>query len=331
MDKNKNLDFVAIGDITTDAFIRLSDASVHCEINRDKCQICMSFKDKVPYEFVKVVPAVGNSANAAVAAARLGLSSALVSNIGNDQNGKDCLRIIETEGVLSSFIKVNEGLNSNYHFVLWYESDRTILVKHEDFAYELPNIGESKWIYLSSLGEKSLPFHNSLAAYLDNHKETNLAFQPGTYQIKFGKERLSDIYKRTKVFISNKEEAQRILESKEENVLELSKELHKIGPKIVVITDGPEGAYMLYEDALWFIPQYPDEKPPYDRTGAGDAFSSTFVAALALGKTPVEALRYGPVNSMSVVQYIGAQEGLLSLQRIEELLSEMPDYKAKKI
>ena len=62
----KSLDFVAIGDITTDAFIRLENAEVHCDINKEKCQICLSFKDKVPYEFVKIVPAVGNSANAAV-------------------------------------------------------------------------------------------------------------------------------------------------------------------------------------------------------------------------------------------------------------------------
>src|SRR3989338_804956 len=135
----KSLDFVAIGDITTDAFIRLENAEVHCDINKEKCQICLSFKDKVPYEFVKIVPAVGNSANAAVAAARLGLSSALVTNIGDDQNGHDCLKTIENEGVSADFVKVNNGVPTNYHYVLWYDSDRTILVKHEKFAYEMPD------------------------------------------------------------------------------------------------------------------------------------------------------------------------------------------------
>ena len=60
------LDFVAIGDIATDAFIRLKDANVHCDINIEKCELGVSFGDKIPYEFVEVVPAVGNAANAAV-------------------------------------------------------------------------------------------------------------------------------------------------------------------------------------------------------------------------------------------------------------------------
>ena len=47
------------------------------------------FGDKVPYESVNVIPAVGNSPNAAVAStARLGLSTALMTNMGDDQTVK---------------------------------------------------------------------------------------------------------------------------------------------------------------------------------------------------------------------------------------------------
>ncbi len=327
----KNFDFVAIGDITTDAFIRLKDAEVHCGINKEKCQICLSFKDKVPYEFVKVVRAVGNAANAAVSASRLGLSAAFVTNIGNDQNGKECLETLEKECVATDFVKMNDGVSTNYHYVLWYGDDRTILIKHETFAYEMPGIGEPKWVYLSSAAENSLEFHNTLAAYLENHPAINLAFQPGTYQIKFGHERLSALYKRAKVFLCNKEESQRILNSKEEDMKILAENIRELGPEIVVLTDGPNGAYMLNNKNLWFIEKFPDEHPPYERTGAGDAFSSTFVSALALGKTPEEAFRCGPVNSMSVVQYIGAQEGLLSRAKLEEYLEKSPGYQPKKI
>ena len=77
---------------------------------------------------------------------------------------------------------------------------------------------------------------------------------------------------------------------------------------------------------------YPDPKDPVDRTGAGDSFSSTFTAAIALGKSPAEALSWGPVNSMSVVQYIGAQEGLLTREKLEEHLKNAPaTYQAVKI
>jgi sugar/nucleoside kinase (ribokinase family) len=85
-------------------------------------------------------------------------------------------------------------------------------------------------------------------------------------------------------------------------------------------------------DETWFIPMYPDPKAPVDRTGAGDAFSSTFTSALALGKDISEALTWGPINSMSVVQYIGAQKGLLTLEGIQKYLASAPEnYKPQKI
>lgn len=104
------------------------------------------------------------------------------------------------------------------------------------------------------------------------------------------------------------------------------------GPKIVAITDGPNGAYASDGENAWLINAYPDPKPPYSRTGAGDAFASTFTSALALGKSVEEALMWGPINSMSVVQQVGAQKGLLSKEQIEEYLKNAPEnYKPKKI
>jgi sugar/nucleoside kinase (ribokinase family) len=143
-------DFIAIGDTVTDAFIRLKDAAVTCDINREKCMICLRFKDKIPYESVTVVPAVGNSANASVSAARLGLKSALVSNIGDDYFGKECLDALIKEKVATEFVKIHKDQKTNYHYVLWYEDDRTILIKHEEFEYSLPEIGSPRWIYFSS-------------------------------------------------------------------------------------------------------------------------------------------------------------------------------------
>jgi sugar/nucleoside kinase (ribokinase family) len=70
---------------------------------------------------------------------------------------------------------------------------------------------------------------------------------------------------------------------------------------------------------------YPDIAPPIDRTGAGDAFSSTFTSAIILGKDIETALKWAPINSMSVVQYIGAQAGLLTISQIEDLLKNAPE------
>ena len=72
------------------------------------------------------------------------------------------------------------------------------------------------------------------------------------------------------------------------------------------------------------MPLYPDPAPPLDRTGAGDAFASTFVAALIKGADVPSALLWAPINSMNVVQHVGAQEGLLTEDQIDYYLRNAP-------
>jgi 2-dehydro-3-deoxygluconokinase len=112
------------------------------------------------------------------------------------------------------------------------------------------------------------------------------------------------------------------------DMIELLDGLEKFGPKTVIITDGPRGAYMKYENSYFNMPVYPDIAPPYERTGAGDAFFSAFIAYMAKGYDATEAIKRAPINSMNVVQHIGAQEGLLSFEKIEEYIKNAPaDYK----
>lgn len=329
----KHPEFIAIGDSVVDAFIRLKQAEVIDSINHATRELCITFGDKVPYEFVKVVPGVGNSANAAVSAARLGLTTAFITDIGGDQNGKDCLNVFRENNVSIKYITIHKDQETNYHYVLWYGDERTILVKHQQYPYKLPTISPApKWIYLSSLGENSLDYHGQISNYLMEHPEVKLAFQPGTYQMKFGVSALKDIYTRSEIFFCNLEESQRILNTEEKDIKKLLQGVAHLGPKKVVITDGPKGAYAYDGTTFWFMPLYPDPKPPLQRTGAGDAFSSAVTVALAKGKSLEEALTWGPVNSMSVVQHIGAREGLLTEEKLLKYLRiASPDYKPKKI
>jgi sugar/nucleoside kinase (ribokinase family) len=161
------LDFLAVGDIVCEPFIRLKEAEVHCDKGAGKCEICMRWGDKIPYDYAVFMPAVGNSANAAVSAARLGLNSALRAYVGNDIYGPMCMDRLTQEKVDTSYMVTEPGKNTNYHYVLWYESERTILVKHEEFSYTVPEIhNEPKWLYLSSLADHTLPYHLELAKML---------------------------------------------------------------------------------------------------------------------------------------------------------------------
>lgn len=320
------MDFLAVGDIVIDDFIRLKDAHVTCHIDNTACEICMRWGDKIPFEFAKTVPAVGNSANAAVSAARLGLKSGLRAYVGDDTHGQECIAQLMREGVDATFVEKQAGKHTNYHYVLWFESQRTILVKHEAFDYALPAMPEGPtWLYLSSLGENSLPYHHMWAEQLKRWPNTKLAFQPGTYQMQFGIDALKDVYARTDIVFCNKEEAEKILgKAAGSDIKELLASMQALGPKIVVITDDTRGAYCVGQGKRYYVPRYPDPRPPYEITGAGDAHASGTVAALALGLPLEQALMWGAANASAVLQKIGAQEGLPARQELEAAIASPP-------
>lgn len=319
-------DFVSFGDIVIDAFIRLKDAHVTCKINNTDCELCMKFGQKIPFESVEEVFAVGNGPNAATAAIRLGLQSTAVCNVGDDRNGADCVTTLEKEGMKTEFIHSHPGIKTNYHYVLMYGTERTILVKHEKFPYKLPAFSEPpKWFYLTSLPLETLEYQLEIARYAKANG-VKLAFQPGTFQIKLGKEKLKEVYEASDIFFCNKEEAQQILETPDEQDMKnLLKGMKALGPKLPVITDGPKGSYVLEEDGTaYHVPMYPDPAPPQNRTGAGDATASTTVAYIIKEMTPREALMRGTINAASVVQHIGAQKGLLHEDELNQWYDKRP-------
>ena len=323
-------DLVAFGDITTDAFIRLKNASVHCKINNEDCEICMAFGTKIPFESVTEVVAVGNGPNAAVACARLGLQSALVAHIGGDMNGEACLKAIQERGVSAEFIEKHPEMRTNYHYILQYEAERTILIKHELYPYKLPAFSEPpRWFYLTSLPEESLEYQLEIARYAKKNG-VKLAFQPGTFQMKLGKERLREVYEATEVFFCNKEESQKILGTEEGDLKKLLEGIRALGPKIAVITDGRNGAYLMDDAGAYYAPMYPDPAPPVSRTGAGDATAATTVAYLIKSLPPTEALLRGLVNAAAGVQAVHVQLGTLNDKQIEEWYEKRPaDFVAK--
>lgn len=317
-------DFVSFGDITIDAFIRLKDAHVTCKINTADCELCVKFGQKIPFESVDEVFAVGNGPNAAVAAIRLGLQSTVVANVGDDRNGADCVKTLEKEGMNTEYVLSHPGIKTNYHYVLSYGAERTILVKHEKFPYQLPNFSEvPQWFYLTSLPLETLDYQLAIARYAKANG-VKLAFQPGTFQMKLGKEQLKEVYEASEIFFCNKEEAQQILETTESDVKKLMEGIRALGPKIVVVTDGPNGSNILDDSGAYHAPMYPDPAPPKNRTGAGDATASTTVAYVIKGLEPKEAMLRGMINAAYVVQQVGAQKGLLHAEDIEKFYAARP-------
>lgn len=332
----KQLDVLSVGDVVIDAFIRLLPDQEKIEYGKDgQPDLSIPFGTKIPYDFAEIVPAVGNAANASVAFAKLGFHSGLVANVGEDSYGRDIINSLQKSRVDTRFVHINHGKKSNYHYVLWYKDDRTILIKHEDYDYHWPRfrvIDLPKWIYFSSVSSHALEYHDQIDHWLEGHPSVKLAFQPGTFQLVAGPTRLKKLYQRTEILAVNREEATNLSRGDHGDIDDLIDRLHQLGPKIVVISDGPKGAYASDGKNRYKMPIYPDPKPPYDRTGAGDAFTSTFVAAIIGGADIYDALMWAPINSMSVVQKVGAQAGLLTGPELKHYLNRAPDnYHPRKI
>lgn len=329
MDGGQNYDVISVGDVVTDAFIKLLDDKATTFTNEHGDWLAMPYGMKLPFHHAEVIEGVGNAANAAASLTKLGLKTAYITDVGNDAYGREIISALQHKGIDTKFVRQHNGKKTNYHYVLWYKEDRTILINHEEYDYHWPKLAPKelpKWLYFSSISKNALDMHDDIAEWLEENPSVKLAFQPGTFQIEAGAERLANLYKHTEVVVLNREEAQLVTGGKHEDLHGMLDMLHALGPKVAVITDGPDGAYASDGQQRLKMPLYPDPAPPVERTGAGDAFASTFVAAIIKGNTIEGALQWAPINSMNVVQHVGAQAGLLAEDDLEELLKKSPDW-----
>ena len=329
-DEEQQFDVIGIGDIVTDDFIKLLDDKAYTYTDQHGVKtLALEFGTKIPFDHRQVIEGVGNTGNATAAFAKLGLKTSFVTNVGGDQYGRDMINALGKQGIDHRFVRVNPGKLSNYHFVLWYKEERTILIKHEEYDYHWPHFRPNevpKWLYFSSISEHAIPYHDQVAEWLDEHPDVHLAFQPGTFQMAAGIQRLKHVYELTDILVLNREEAVTVGGGNHEDINDLFDHLHALGPKVVCITDGPAGAYASDGNRRLKMPLYPDPAPPFERTGAGDAFASTFVAAVIKGKDLDEALMWAPINSMSVVQKVGGQAGLLNENELKSYLQDAPEW-----
>lgn len=320
-------DLISIGDSTLDVFLEIDEATVLCEVEKEKCRLCVNYADKIPVKKLTKISGVGNAANLAVGSARLGLKTGIYTILGNDETGKEIYQRLTKEGIASDYIQFDKKKGSNFSTVLNFKGERTIFVFHEHRNYKLPKFAKTKWLYFSSLAEGHENLHQPLIDLVVKNK-IKLGFNPGTFQLKEGLKILRPIMKVTTVFIVNKEEAQK-LAGKIDDIKKLILALKKEGPEIVVVTDGPDGSYVF--DGKNFYFQYIFDVPVIERTGCGDSYSTGFICALVYGRDIPEAMRWGTVNAAFVLQKIGGQEGLLKKRKLLKVLKDNPQFQTEKI
>ncbi len=320
------IDVLAIGDVTEDVFIEVSNAaSLHCD-SLHHCHLDFDFGTKIAIERVDKLIG-GNAGNMAIGSSRLGLHSALYAQVGADSSGKSIQASLRKDHVSTAYFSLNSKQKTNYSVVLHYKGERTILVHHEPRAYQLPKFSAARFVYLTSMAKGSEKIFPSLLSYIKKNK-VKLGFNPGTHQLNLGLEKLKPLLKETNILFLNVEEAQFLLKVKTRKISDLLEKLSKVGPSIVVITDGDQGAYSYDGKIFLFCPIY--VVPAIERTGCGDAFATGFLSALLHDQNTSEAMRWGTINSASVLQKIGPQEGLLHLSFLKKILQANPNFKVQK-
>ncbi len=298
-------DVVSVGGAVIDLFLLIDDSNPHFKFNEQTKELDIHLGDKIILEDVKFSLG-GNASNVAVGIKRLGFKSSIVCEIGNDEFSTRILNGLSKEGIDTSRIKKGEG-ESSFSIILNLKGDRTIFTKkverEHDFSFE--NLS-SKWVYLTSLGNK---WENAYRKVYEFVKDTGakLAFNPGGLQLDAGLQSYSVLLSETDVLILNMDEAKAIVGEKKDIPLELK----KLGPRIVVVTDGAKGSYAVDDNGKIFYQEIL-KADVISKTGAGDAYASGFLGAILSGKDIQTAMLWGTKNAASVIGKVGAQTGLLS-------------------
>ena len=269
----------------------------------------------------------GSGVNTSVSLSRLGLRTAFLSNVGVDYHGKLILELLKKEKV--DFLgKISKALTGYSVILDSKEHNRTILTyKGANSLIKFPQIPlnkiKTKWIYFSSMAYESFNVHEKLAKWAVK-KGIKIAWNPSSYQISLGLKRLRPFLKNVTLLILNKEEASKLIKKRN-----LHKELHKLGPKIVCITEGKKGN-TTYDGTHLYIAKASPLKA-LERTGAGDAFSSGFLAGLIKTDSIESAICLGSANAESVICVKGAMNGLLTKAQAVKVLKKKPFKIEKKI
>ncbi len=321
------LDLVTIGDPTLDTFLKIHDAHLALQVQPEKTQLCIDYADKIPVDDFHRM-AGGNCVNAAVAVARLGLHAAVYGVTGADPEGRSIHAELERENIDTSLMALDRRHSTNASTALVFRGERTLFVWHQPRTYHLPELPPTAWIYATSVGPLGAAvnrLHAALCCHLDHHP-TRLAFSPGTHQLRMGARALAPLLRLSELLLLNRHEALELTGVDGHPKAQLEA-LRRLGATTVVMTDGTHGSYAF--DGSRFLKTGILPMPVVDRTGAGDGYGATLVAALQLGRPLPVAMAWGTVQAAYVVGVYGATPGLLRRRRLQAVVSTHPELVAE--
>jgi sugar/nucleoside kinase (ribokinase family) len=270
----------------------------------------------------------GVAANVAQGLSLLGVPALCYSALGKDANSKFCKEGLHKNKVDTRLIHIFEDSRTDVSAIIVSlpGGERTIIHNRSSNKRLLVDTKKltTPWVFVSALNGA---WQKNIETVLEGQKlqHFRLAVNPGQHNLKEDPALVLRLVSKADLLTLNKDEALELVlhknphaeKSELENEVFLLKSLLSTGVKTVALTDGVRGAWCANKESCWFVAVPPVVKV-VDTTGAGDAFTSGFLAAFIQGQGLDQALRAGMANSQSVIKYYGAAEGLVHKKDIEK-------------
>lgn len=318
-------DVLCIGKTTVDQFLMLNPHTIKFHLDPRTGFLSFKHGEKIDVEKFDFCLG-GNATNVAIGLSRLGLSAALCSEVGDDEFSVKINNELEKEKIDRSYMVFTKNTQSSFSVIINYRGERTIFMQRMERAHKFnfENIS-TNYIFLTSLEKEWQEPYMQVISYLVKNG-CKLVFNPGTLQLHEGKELVLRVLKHTDILFVNKEEAEELVlgheRRKRDNdrkyIRELLSQLQKKGPKTVVVTNGRYGSHSIDENGNFFYEGLYSAEV-VERTGAGDAYTTAFLAAMIYQKSIKEAMKWGAINSSSVVNKVGAVAGLMTKESMEKV------------
>ena len=323
-------DIITIGGVTEDIMFHTGEAQIIKNPKKTGSRYLFAFEagGKILADQEVLYTGGGGGANTAISFSRLGLKTALVASIGRDLSGQRLFTRLKKEKVNLNNLQILDKRWTGISFIITAGKRNERIIFTDRAANDQFKINKAifrklkaGWYYLTSLSGDHWRDNLDFIFQTAQKKKTPVAWNPGSLQLKAGLNFLKKYLKQTEVLILNKEEAMELAGSKRKNVKAevLFKDLSKLGPKIISITDGVKGAYVYQNNEQLFAKAIGNK--PVNKTGAGDAFGSSLVGGFILYNDLERALRLAIIRSGFVVMKIGAQEGLLTRSQAEDKIN----------
>ena len=307
-------DVITIGSATRDAFVKSKAFKVvQAKQFPTGKALGISLGSKVHVDELNFYIG-GGAVNTALTFARQGLKTAVFTVVGEDPGGQAIATVLKKEGVSRELVHIDKKDHTSYSLILTVGKNGRSILRYDGAVWHFPQVPEklkrTEWIYLNHLGGESIKFIPHIFALAKKHK-IKVAWNPGSTQLQAVRSAIRPHLQFVDVFILNQQEASVCTNIPYQKKDKIFGKLDEWVRGVVVMTRGPAGVEVSDGTIKWSSGVLP-LKNVIDRTGAGDAFGSAFVASFIREPNDVEqAIQLASANATSVLGEYGATNGLL--------------------